>query len=369
MRPSFLLAAFAAGLFAAGCGGGRDAGRAGAGRGEAPLAVTVVKAGAGRDGGALILPARVESSEEVALKARAMARVTRFPVPDGASFKAGDPLAVFDAPEARASLLATESAHDAARSRRDLAARQEARLESLYADRVVSLHELESAQAERRAADAALAQAEASRAEWEAALRTPAPFDGVVVRHHVDEGAFLSPGDPLLDIRSSITALIVTAIPEGEIDRLGPSGSFEYQVGDGPWRPAALVRVEGMIDPATRSKKARFRPAARGERLEAGAYAHVRLAAAAGVPEPGAPASAGGAAEGGPVTVPGLAVVRRGALTGVYVVRDGRAALRWVRLGREVGDDVEVLAGLDLGESVIANPAGVEDGRAVEARP
>lgn len=363
MKRVHLLAAHAAILLAAaGCGGHgarRDATPADA----PPVSVSIVKAGAASDGDALILPARVEASEEVTVKARAAARVTRFPVAEGRSFRAGDALALFDAPEARASLLAAESGAAAARSRRDLAARQESRMDSLYADRVVSLHELELAQAERRAAEAALAQAEAGREEWRAAVSTPAPFDGVVVRHLVDEGATLSPGDPLLDIRSSVAGLLAAAVPEGDVGRLARGGAFEYQVGAGPWRPAALVRVEGMIDPTTRSKMARFRPTTRGERLEAGAYARVRLAAARGV------AAGAAAGETAPVTVPAGSVVRRGALTGVYVVRDGRAALRWVRLGRALGADVEVLAGLDRGEPVIADPTGVDDGRRVEARP
>ena len=232
-------------------------------------------------------------------------------------------------------------------------------MESLYAERVVALNELERAQDDRRAADAALAQAEAARSEWSASTRLPAPFDGVVVRHRVDEGALLSRGSPLLDIRSSATSVIAAAVPEGDVGLLEAKGSFEYQAGDAAWRPAVLVRMEGMIDPTTRSKVARFRPAAKGARLEAGAYARVRLSSNLPVVASESPA----------LTVPRRAVVRRGALTGVYVVREGHAALRWVKLGRDVGGDVTVLSGLESGEAVIADPSGVEDGRAVQEAP
>lgn len=357
-RVAAALAALAAGLLAADCGR-PDANLAETAREATPLAVTIVKVGMARDGSALALPARVEASEEVTLTARVAGTVTRFPVREGGGFRAGDALATFDAPEARAALAAAEAAHAAAKGRRELAARQEARMDSLYAERVVALNELERAQDDRRAADAALAQAEAARAEWSASTRTPAPFDGVVIRHRVDEGALVSRGDPLVDIRSSAPTTIAAAVPEGDVDRLEKGGSFEYQVGDAGWRPASLVRVEGMIDPATRSKIARFRPVGRGERLEAGAYARVRLASVSPVTRVEEPA----------MTVPRLAVVRRGALTGVYLVRDGRAALRWVNLGRDAGSDVTVLAGLTPGDSVIADPSGVEDGRAIAVRP
>jgi hypothetical protein len=92
--------------------------------------------------------------------------------------------------------------------------------------------------------------------------------------------------------------------------------------------------------------------------LEPGAFARVRMGAATGS---GAASSA--------LRVPAGSVVRRGALTGVYVVRDGHAVLRWLRLGREEGGFVEVLAGLAGGESVIASPEGLADGRAVQVSP
>ena len=58
------------------------------------------------------------------------------------------------------------------------------------------------------------------------------------------------------------------------------------------------------------------------------------------------------------VTIPTDAVVRRGQLTGVRVVTEDGAVLRWIRLGRGVGESrVEVLSGLEEGEEVLL-PAG-----------
>jgi hypothetical protein len=46
-------------------------------------------------------------------------------------------------------------------------------------------------------------------------------------------------------------------------------------------------------------------------------------------------------------------VVREGDLTGVRVVSGAAAELRWVRVGRPVGPDVEILSGLRAGEQVL----------------
>ena len=59
----------------------------------------------------------------------------------------------------------------------------------------------------------------------------------------------------------------------------------------------------------------------------------------------------------------------RGALTGVFVVEDGRARLRWISPGAPAGDLVLVRAGLSLGEEIVLEPGALADGDAVETRP
>ena len=67
------------------------------------------------------------------------------------------------------------------------------------------------------------------------------------------------------------------------------------------------------------------------------------------------------------LTIPAAAVLRRSEVTAVYVVDvDGHAQLRQVRLGEPSGDElVEVLAGLDAGETVSIVPmrTGIEASR------
>ncbi|HEU4724601.1 MAG TPA: efflux RND transporter periplasmic adaptor subunit, partial [Candidatus Eisenbacteria bacterium] len=310
------------------------------------VAVTVVRGGAA--GGDLTLPGRVEAREEVTLASRIAGRVTSLRVAEGAAFHEGDLLVRFDAPEAREALVASEAGHAAARSRLALARRQEARYESLYASKVAALHELEVVRAEREAAEAAERGASALAAERRSAVEIRAPFAGVLVRRHVDPGAEVGPGAPLLDLRSRESGLVVVAIPE-QAAALA-RGAAALQIGEGPWRDARLVRVDGMIDPISRTRTARYRPADRGGApLEAGAFARVRIGAARDV---GGARSGSDAGAGAEVEVPSRALVHRGALAGVYVLRDGRASLRWLRLGRIAGDRAAVLAGLDPGDSV-----------------
>jgi hypothetical protein len=93
-----------------------------------------------------------------------------------------------------------------------------------------------------------------------------------------------------------------------------------------------------------------------GVGLRSGAF--VRLALPAG-----ADASARGP------WVPRSALVERGDLTGVFVVRGEQAQLRWVALGEGVGDRVPVRAGLSAGEAVIDVPEALRDGQRIEVAP
>jgi RND family efflux transporter MFP subunit len=347
----FPLALTLAGL-AAGCAGGHHE-NASSGSGPA-VSVAVLHPATGA-GDALVLPARVTAREEVTLTARLAARLTALPLREGDHFRAGQVLASFDAPETRAALEGARAGLAAATVARDMARSQEARMDSLYRQRVAALRELEGAQAERRAAEAAWAQARAQVDGFESGAELTAPFAGVVVRRHADPGVTVGPGQPLLDIRSDAVGEITVNVPESELARLSGGGA-EYQVGEGPWKPARLTRVDGMTDWSTRSRVARLAPAG-GEALEAGAFARARFAARAGA----------GTAPG-PLRVPSAALVRRGALAGVFVAENGVARLRWLRIGHENGGSVDVLAGLGAADAVIANPEGLSDGRSVTVK-
>jgi RND family efflux transporter MFP subunit len=352
-------------LAAAGCGP-RPHGRAErAGGSGAPRPVTVLRVEADGAGGGLVLPARIAAREEVTITATIAGRLTALPLAEGRAFAEGATLARFEAPETRDALAAASAAVEAAGLRLELARTQETRLDTLYAERVAALRELEIAREARRTAEAAEAEARAVDTALRAGAEVVAPFAGVVVRHHVDTGVTLGPGQPVLDIRSAGAVEIVAAVPEAAAAMLR-GARVEFQVGEGEWRPASLARVDGMTDFSTRTRTARFRSAAPGEAPEPGAFARVRILAPAGMPVVTGP---GGSAASTPRSsiVPTRCLVRRGGLAGVFVVQEGRATLRWLRLGRTDGASVEVLAGISPGEEVVVDPGDLEDGTPVTA--
>ena len=65
--------------------------------------------------------------------------------------------------------------------------------------------------------------------------------------------------------------------------------------------------------------------------------------------------------------VPAHAIQRHGQVLSVYVVQDGVARLRLIRVGTSSSEGVEVLTGLEAGESVVVSPlVGLADGASVK---
>ncbi|MEZ5729153.1 MAG: hypothetical protein R3E48_14830 [Burkholderiaceae bacterium] len=58
----------------------------------------------------------------------------------------------------------------------------------------------------------------------------------------------------------------------------------------------------------------------------------------------------------GRLSIPAAAVLQRGEMRVAYVALEGRFVLRALRLGRHIGDRVEVRAGLREGERVALDP-------------
>lgn len=318
----------------------------------------------------LVVPGRVKAREEVTLTARIAAPLTALPKREGNRFEPGEILAHFDAPETRDAVRSAREGVRAAEARVSQARSDEGRMRALLAQDVVAERDLEIAVLETASAEAALADARATLERWEENTAIAAPFAGVVARRHVDPGQTVSQGQALLDLRSLEVGEIEAAIPESALPDLA-NARVGFQVNDGPWRAARLVRVDGMTDYATRTRIARFATDTH-ENLEPGAFARVRLHTSPETADPIAEIAATHDETGRgphmavrPLTIPSRVLVRRGALTGVYVVADGHARLRWLRIGREAEGQVEVLAGLSANEPLVLTPDTMRDGQPV----
>ncbi|QGU31559.1 efflux RND transporter periplasmic adaptor subunit [Thermochromatium tepidum] len=171
-----------------------------------------------------------------------------------------------------------------------------------------------------------------------------APFDGVIVKKHVEVGDTVQPGQPLLNFADIEYLQVEVDVPARLRPGLREGQLVQAEIEPGSQRvPVRVAQIFPMADPQRHTVKIKF-DVPQGV-SEPGMYAKVL------VPDEGAPARSN------PV-IPLSAVRYNGSLPGVYVLDErGEPQLRLIRVGEELsGGFVTVLSGLRVGERVLANP-------------
>jgi multidrug efflux system membrane fusion protein len=339
--PSSWVVALSAALAVAACNAAAAEPLAGV-----PARTAAVGAGASYDG-------VVEALRQTVVAAQVSGAVVQLDVKAGDRVRAGQLLLRIDARAAEQASAASEAQVRAARAAQEVATKEYERQQQLHAERFISAAALDRARAEYQAA---LAQAQ-SQAAQAGAVRTQsgfyavhAPYAGLVSEVAVTLGDMALPGRALVTLYDPTALRVAAAVPQSVALRLqaASNGAVRAEL---PALPAAArlqtprrVEVLPTADAATHTLTVRAELAPGLAGVLPGQFARLWL--------PGEAASGAGG-----VWVPSAAVVRRAEMTGVYVLdAQGRALLRQVRLGRRQGDEVELLAGVAVGERVATDP-------------
>jgi RND family efflux transporter MFP subunit len=193
-------------------------------------------------------------------------------------------------------------------------------------------------------ADVASAAAELRLAEidmYNSEIR--APYNAVVAEKHTVAGAYLNVGDPVVTLISEEGLEIEANVPSERIGGLAPGRDVDVQLDNGAVKQAtvrALVPAESTL---TRTRPVRFTAAFTEERDNGVALAanqSVTVLVPIGRPRD-------------VVSVHKDAVIPRAGQNIVFVVEGGKAMQRAVQLGSAVGNRLEVLGGLNVGDVTV----------------
>ncbi len=194
------------------------------------------------------------------------------------------------------------------------------------------------------AANASLAEHEARLAEAErmvAHQEVRAPFSGAAAEIYVEVGDWVAKGDPIVDLVDDSRLDLVALVPQHQVELLIPMSEtpcLQNRRETPVRRIGRLVAIGPRIEEGSRSMPVVVRVDNPDRALQLGASTEVELAI--GPPEP-------------TLLLPKDAVLRSGGPPTAYVIEDGKAASRTLKLGREVGRFVQVLDGLKAGERVV----------------
>ena len=179
-----------------------------------------------------------------------------------------------------------------------------------------------------------------------------APFAGIVTQKLMDEGSMATPGMPILTIEQAGSLQVSAAVPESEISAVtlhGPATVYIKASG------SSFASQISQISPSSAYTGGQYLvkisiPANRSKGLYAGMYVNVVL------PATGATRAD---TDTKSVRIPASAIIHKDQLTGIYTLSGANTALlRWVRLGKTVGEEVEVISGLNSSETYITHAEG-----------
>jgi RND family efflux transporter MFP subunit len=336
---------------------------------------------------AVQLPGNIQAMNEAPILARTDGYMKARFVDLGDRVKAGQPLAELDAPEmeemlrgARATLEQARAALDQAaanleQGRSDLelakvsaqrwgdlakagiASRQEDdryRLE--YQSRTANVRALEKAFNVQKSS-VAVAEANVARMENLKSYKiVKAPFEGVITLRNVDAGALVSAGNTLL-FRIAQTQRLRTyvSVPQTWVSsvRTGQTATIRAPGLPGREFTGTVARTANALDPTSRTLLVEVNVPNSDGALLPGMSVQVDLSA----PRRDAP-----------LVIPADALVIRANGSEVAVVRPtGTIHVQKIQVGRDYGDRLEVLNGLNEGDTVVQNPGDVvRDGMKVE---
>lgn len=290
-------------------------------------------------------------------------------VKEGSRVKKGDILARLDARENQANAAAAEGvvedarrALDESKARRALADSQFERYQRLFKSDVISRQEFEIKGTEKELAAQGVARAEARlrQAQEQSTgagafadyTRITAPISGIITSRQADLGATVFPGQPLFTLEDEGGYQLELAIPESLSQKVSPGASVQVTLDAlGSSFSAKIADVVPSADTLSRTFTAKIPLRQTG--LKSGMFGRGAI-------------SLGSRAAG--IMLPKKALVERGALTSVWVLSsENSVKMRIVKVGKTLGERVEILSGLADGERVLVGGfESVSEGMKVE---
>jgi RND family efflux transporter MFP subunit len=293
----------------------------------------------------------VEPLAQATPATRVSGRITRIAADRGDRVEAGQLLVRVDSRDlqqglerARAQAAQAEAAYRLAQADYD-------RAESLFNEDAIAQQGLDRARMARDGARAALDAADRSVGQSQAHLTygdVRAPFAGLVTDRRVEIGDLAAPGQPLVTIERTDSVKVKVIVAESSIQGIKAGDSAIIDAADQHF--AGIVEsIVPTASPLSRSYEVRIVIDNRQGLLRTGQFARAGFKVG----------------ERRSLFIDNDLIVQQGQLRGVYVLTQGRALLRWLRLGVTQGNDVEVLSGLSAGERIVEPVAGVHDGVAI----
>jgi RND family efflux transporter MFP subunit len=318
---------------------------------EAVPTVDVIHPEQGVTGEQVVLPGTIEAYFQAPIYARVSGYLKMWYKDIGARVTAGELLATIETPDLDQDLVRARADLAVAEANYRLAQVTAGRWQKLLKSDAVSVQDVDvkAGDAEAKMAEVNAAKANVARLEaQEGFKRIVAPFDGVITTRRTDVGALINAGSgvgPELFAVADIHEMrVYVRVPQSESADIATGMKASLSLPQYPDRsfPATVATTANAIDPASNTLLVELKADNPDGVLSPGTFANVHFDLP---PQPDV------------VRIPTSALLfREGGLKVATVGADGKAEIRPIRAGRDLGTQIEVLGGLTPSDRVIDCP-------------
>jgi RND family efflux transporter MFP subunit len=299
---------------------------------------------------------KIESENSANLSTRMMGYVTKVNVKVGQNVSAGQLLVSINNTDLQAKKAQVDASITQATAGYNNAKKDYDRFTNLFAQQSASQKELDDMTSRYEMAKAGLEAAKQMRNEVMAQFsysNITAPFSGTVINTFVKEGDMANPGMPLVSIEGASRLQVTAMVSESDISNVKNGMPVKINV------KSLNKEVAGKVSEVSLSAKntggqylVKVTLDKMDKEILSGMFVNVQFAKEKTEVNPLTVKS-------DIVLVPESALVRQGQLTGIYTIGSGNVAiLRWLRIGKTFGNQVEILSGLSADEQYIVSAEG-----------
>ena len=320
---------------------------------EKPIIVTLGSFDKQYSGGDIDVTGQVEAAHSTNIATRIMGYITKVYVKTGDQVKAGQLLFTVNSADILAKKGQTAAMLSQAEAALHVAQKDYDRYNTLYKQNSASAKELEQITLQYQSAKANVDAAKSMQNEVNAQLtytNVVAPFSGVITQKLAEEGSLANPGMPIVTIEQGGSLQVSALVPENQIAaiKIGDEASMEVTAANKQFKGKII-----QINPSSQFTGGQYIikaaiPSAETKQLFAGMYVKIKIISKV------AAALSTKDTISNTVFIPTAALVYRDQLVGVYTIgSQNTALLRWIRVGKQQGDKMEILSGLSKNESFI----------------
>lgn len=300
----------------------------------------------------IVLPGNTQAFTDSPIYARTNGYLTRWYFDIGARVKKGDLLAEIETPEIDQQLQQAQAQLETAQANYKLSQTTAERWQFLLKTNSVSKQETDQAVANMAAQKATVDANDANvrrLGQLQSFEKVYAPFDGIITSRTTDIGSLIDAGSAaqgkeLFHMAAINTLRVFVPVPEVYSNAAQPGAQATLTLDEYPGRVfhGTLVRNSSNIDPASRTLLVEVDVDNPAGELLPGAYVSVHLKLPSRIRS---------------VTIPANTLLFRREGLRVGFVRQGRAELVPVTIGRDYGARVEIISGLRSSDQIIVDPS------------